>query len=219
MRKFKTIAPARGAPRRAFHAGLAAVMIVLATAAPAVAAVAEPPLTGVFKDNFTLLAPPVPAPGTTFKDADGQRVTLATFRGRVVLLNFWATWCAPCIREMPSLDRVQARFEEAGLTVVAVSEDFAGLPVVRPFFERLKLEHLKVYLDVDSALLKTLGIQGLPTTLLIDRQGRLVGGLEGPAEWDEDDAVNLIRYYLNEPSPALDTGSERPGARLARAEP
>jgi thiol-disulfide isomerase/thioredoxin len=136
----------------------------------------------------------------------------------VVLLNFWATWCAPCIREMPALDRVQARFEEAGLTVVAVSEDFAGLPVVRPFFERLKLEHLQVYLDVDFALLKALGVQGLPTTLLIDRQGRLVGGLEGPAEWDEDDAAALIRYYLSEPPPALDTGFERPSARLARAE-
>ncbi|MEE8226331.1 MAG: TlpA disulfide reductase family protein, partial [Kiloniellales bacterium] len=138
---------------------------------------------------------------------------------RVVLLNFWATWCAPCIREMPSLDRVQAQFEEAGLTVVAVSEDFAGVPVVQPFFERLKLEHLQVYLDVESALAKELGVRGLPTTLLIDRQGRLVGGLEGPAEWDEDDAVALIRYYLGEPPPALDTGFERASPRLARAEP
>ncbi len=219
MRKFKTIAPAPAAPRRAFHAALAAVMIVLAMAVPAAIAVPEPPLTGVFKDNFTLLIPPVPAPGTTFKDADGQRVTLATFRGRVVLLNFWATWCAPCIREMPSLDRVQAQFEEAGLTVVAVSEDFAGVPVVQPFFERLKLEHLQVYLDVEFALAKALGVRGLPTTLLIDRQGRLVGGLEGPAEWDEDDASALIRYYLSEPQPALDTGFERASARLARAEP
>ena len=219
MRKFKTIAPAPAAPRRAFHAGLAAVVFILATAAPAAIAVAEPPLTGVFKDNFTLLAPPVPAPGTTFKDADGRPVTLAAFRGRVVLLNFWATWCAPCIREMPSLDRVQAQFEEAGLTVVAVSEDFAGVPVVQPFFERLKLEHLQVYLDVEFALAKALGVRGLPTTLLIDRQGRLVGGLEGPAEWDEDDASALIRYYLSEPQPALDTGFERASARLARAEP
>jgi thiol-disulfide isomerase/thioredoxin len=219
MRKFKTIAPVRAAARRAFHAGLAAVMIALAAAAPAAVAVAEPSLTGVFKDNFTLLTPPVPAPETTFQDADGQSVTLGTFRGRVVLLNFWATWCAPCVREMPSLDRLQARFEGAGLTVVAVSEDFAGLPVVRPFLERLKLGHLKIYLDIDFALSKALGIQGLPTTLLIDRQGRLVGGLEGPAEWDGDDAVALIRYYLSEAPPALDTGFKRPGARLAQAAP
>jgi thiol-disulfide isomerase/thioredoxin len=218
MMKFKTNAPARAGARRAFHAVLVAVLIALATALPAAFAVAEPPLTGVFKDNFTLLAPPVPAPGTTFKDADGRPLTLGAFQGRVVLLNFWATWCAPCIREMPSLDRVQARFEDEGLSVVAVSEDFAGLPVVRPFFERLGLEHLKVYLDVDFALLKALGVQGLPTTLLIDRQGRLVGGMEGPAEWDEDDAAALIRYYLNELPPALDTGFERPGASLAQAE-
>ncbi len=202
MRKFKTIAPAPAAPRRAFHAALAAVMIVLAMAVPAAIAVAEPPLTGVFKDNFTLLAPPVPAPGTTFKDADGRPVTLAAFRGRVVLLNFWATWCAPCIREMPSLDRLQAKLKGEGLEVVAVSEDFAGLDLVGPFFERLKLENLAIFLDSDGALGKEFGIAGLPTTLLIDREGRVVGGLEGPAEWDSDEAIALIRHYLQHPEEA-----------------
>ncbi len=206
--------------KNALAAGLLAAVLGLALAEPNIAARAgQPsPLQGAFGENFTLLDPPVPAPPEAFADLDGNRVRLADFEGRVVLLNFWATWCAPCVREMPSLDRLQARFEGAGLTVVAVSEDFAGLPVVQPFFERLKLEHLQVYLDVEFALAKELGVRGLPTTLLIDRQGRLVGGLEGPAEWDGDDAVALIRYYLSEAPPALDTGFERAGARLARAE-
>ena len=81
-----------------------------------------------------------------------------------------------------------------GLEVIAVSEDFAGLDVVGPFFERLKLEHLTIYLDSDGALGQAFGIAGLPTTLLIDRQGRVVGGLEGPADWDSDEAVALIRH-------------------------
>ena len=202
MRKFKTIAPARGAPRRAFHAGLAAVMIALAMAAPAVVAVAEPPLTGVFKDNFTLLIPPVPAPGTTFKDADGQRVTLATFRGRVVLLNFWATWCAPCILEMPSLDRLQAALEDRGLAVLAVSIDRGGVKVIVPFAKRLGLERMGLYHDDKGALFKAFGVTGLPTTFLIDRRGRIVGAYPGAAEWDGPEARALIEYYLNQPAGA-----------------
>jgi thiol-disulfide isomerase/thioredoxin len=119
-----------------------------------------------------------------------------------VLLNFWATWCAPCIREMPSLDRLQAKLKGEGLVVVAVSEDFAGLDLVEPFFERMKLENLAIFLDSDGALSKAFGIAGLPTTLLIDREGRVVGGLEGPAEWDSGEAVTLIRHYLQHPEEA-----------------
>ena len=145
---------------------------------------------------------PKPAPATPIDTADGQETSLAAFQGRVVLLSFWATWCEPCVREMPSLDRLQAKLRGEGLAVVAVSEDFAGLELVQPFFERLKLENLAIYLDSDGALGKAFGIAGLPTTLLIDRQGRVVGGLEGPAEWDSDEAIALIRHYLQHPEEA-----------------
>jgi len=158
---------------------------------------AEPPLQGVFKDNFTLLDPPVPAPQAQFSNASGRGLTLAEFKGRVVLLNFWATWCAPCVREMPTLDRVQDKLGGEGLSVVAVSEDRGGLDVVDPFLKQLGLRHLEIYLDPRGTLAREFGLAGLPTTLLIDAEGRLVGGLEGPAEWDSDDAVSLIRFYLD----------------------
>jgi thiol-disulfide isomerase/thioredoxin len=106
-----------------------------------------PPLEGMFKDNFTLLESPVPAPQTGFLDQSGAMVTLAAFRGRVVLLNFWATWCAPCIREMPALDRLQAELGDQGLTVLAVSQDRGGAKVVGPFLDKLKLDNLAIYLD------------------------------------------------------------------------
>lgn len=207
MWKFKNIALGRNAVRRGFRAGAAAIAMVFCTATAAAGA-DEPPLTGVFADNFTLLTPPVPAPQTPFQRADGQAVNLGAFRGRVVLLNFWATWCAPCVREMPSLDRLQARLEAEGVTVVAVSQDVAGLEVVQPFFDRLNLKNLDVYLDPEGRLALRLGIRGLPTTLLIDRDGRVVGGLEGPAEWDSKDAVSLVRYYLRQPRSVLDAGAE-----------
>ncbi len=156
----------------------------------------QPPLQGVFKDNFTLLDPPVPAPQTGFTDAGGREITLAAFEGQVVLLNFWATWCAPCVREMPTLDRLQDKLGSQGLAVVAVSQDRGGLAVVAPFVKQLGLRHLEIYLDPRGALSRAFGLGGLPTTLLIDAEGRLVGGLEGPAEWDSEEALALIRHYL-----------------------
>ena len=179
----------------ALAAGLAlAVLFGMPAVAPAGS---EPPLQGVFKDNFTLLNPAVPAPQASFSDAKGRDLTLAEFEGRVVLLNFWATWCAPCVREMPTLDRVQSKLGGEGLSVVAVSEDRGGLDVVDPFLKQLGLRHLEIYLDPRGTLAREFGLAGLPTTLLIDAEGQLVGGLEGPAEWDSEEAVSLIRFYLD----------------------
>ena len=207
MRKFKKIAaaanggqsPARGPARRRLLVGLSALAFAALVRPARHARADQPPVGGVLAENFTWNSSPEAAPTTPFTRADGQQTTLAAFQGRVVLLNFWATWCAPCIREMPSLARLQAKLKDEGLEVVAVSEDFAGLDLVGPFFERLKLDNLTIYLDSDNALGKEFGIAGLPTTLLIDRAGRVVGGLEGPAEWDSDEAVALIRHYLQEP--------------------
>lgn len=210
MRKFKNIAGTgpsgepfvRAPTRRRFLAGLA-VIVLASLVGPAGHTLADQPAAGGnLGEAFTWLTPPRPAPATPITLADGNKTTLVAFRGKVVLLNFWATWCAPCIREMPSLDRLQVKLKGEGLEVIAVSEDFAGLDLVRPFFERLKLENLTIYLDSDGALGKAFGIAGLPTTLLIDREGRVVGGLEGPAEWDSDEAVALIRHYLEHPEPA-----------------
>ena len=156
----------------------------------------RPPLAGVFADNFTLLEEPVPAPQAPVATGSGETVTLADFACQVVLLNFWATWCAPCVREMPSLDRLQAALGPEGLAVVAVSGDRAGLKAVEPFFMETGLEHLEIYLDPKGKFQREFGVRGLPTTYLIDRQGRLIGAMEGPAEWDEEDAVALIRFYL-----------------------
>ena len=158
----------------------------------------RPPLTGVFADNFTLLEEPVPAPQAPLERGSGETLTLAAFEGKVVLLNFWATWCAPCVREMPALDRLQAALGPEGLAVVAVSEDRAGLKAVEPFFAETGLEHLQIYLDPKGKFWREFGVRGLPTTYLIDRQGRLIGAMEGPAEWDEEDAVGLIRFYLEQ---------------------
>ena len=190
--------------RNALTAALFALILagVQAGAQTPAAAGQAPPLLGAFGDNFTLFDPPVPAPPETFAALDGAPVRLADFKGRVVLLNFWATWCAPCIIEMPSLDRLQAALGDRGLAVLAVSIDRGGAKVIRPFAERLGLERLGLYHDSKAALFKAFGVTGLPTTFLIDRRGKIVGAYPGAAEWDGPEARALIEHYLRQPAGA-----------------
>ncbi len=194
--------------KTALAAGLFA-LILAATHAGAPkpwAAAQAPPLQGAFGDNFTLLEPPIPAPPDVFVDLAGAPVRLADFKGRVVLVNFWATWCPPCIREMPSLDRLQAALKDRDLAVLAVSIDRGGAKVIVPFAERLRLEHLELYHDAKGALFQAFGVTGLPTSFLIDRRGRIVGAYPGPAEWDGPEALALIEHYLRQPAPAIPGG-------------
>ena len=146
-------------------------------------------------------------------DGDGKPVTLQDFAGQVVLLNFWATWCAPCVREMPSLDRLQAKLGGEGLAVVTVSRDRGGANVVMPFYERLELTNLGVYLDPKGAFSRAFKVRGLPTTILIDREGRVVGerlftGLfTSTAYARSPDQIPILRRKLSRVIAAAGAGS------------
>jgi thiol-disulfide isomerase/thioredoxin len=174
---------------------LAALVAALLAPAAGIAA-AGPPRDGPMA-NFTPIDPPRPAPAAMFSAADGSKVSLESFHGRVVLLNLWATWCGPCVEEMASLDHLQARLGGTDFAVVAVSQDLGGLPTVTPFYKRHGIEALAIYTDSRNELSHKLGIQGLPTTMLIGRDGRAVGAFVGGAEWDSPEAIALIRYYID----------------------
>jgi thiol-disulfide isomerase/thioredoxin len=139
---------------------------------------------------------PKPVPELTFFDADRKEVTLADFRGKVVVLNLWATWCAPCRREMPSLDRLQAKHGGEGLEVIALSLDRGDIAKVRAFFDELAISHLAVYQDPKGRAGRELAAPGLPTTVVIDRAGQEVGRLLGPAEWDSAEALAVIEQLI-----------------------
>ena len=165
-----------------------------ADAAPIPAVQTLPPEPSEFP--FDLLDPPRPLPELRFVDGEGRPLTLADFRGKVILLNLWATWCIPCIAEMPTLDRLQAKLGGPDFQVIVLSIDIGGLAVVEKFYRALKLDSLGIYVDKSARARVALGVAGIPTTLLIDRQGREIGRLAGPAEWDSKEAIKAIRRYL-----------------------
>jgi thiol-disulfide isomerase/thioredoxin len=145
--------------------------------------------------QFIPANPPRPAPEIAFVDSAGKELTLADFRGRIVLVNLWATWCEPCIREMPSLDRLSAALPDQDLAIVLVSQDRGGDKVVAPFFAKLALG-LKTYLDPKSTVGHAFEVRGLPTSILIDREGRELGRVEGALAWDGAPAQSLLRWYV-----------------------
>lgn len=146
--------------------------------------------------TFAPLDEPRRLPDIAFTDGDGVKLNLADFRGRVVLLNLWATWCPPCRREMPALDRLQAAFGGPDFEVVALSIDKQGAPAVRDFYRELELQALAIYIDSSGKAPQRLGAIGIPTTLLIDRSNREIGRVVGAAEWDGPEALETIRRYL-----------------------
>ena len=135
------------------------------------------------------------APETGFTDADGKPVSLADFKGKPVVVNLWATWCEPCLKEMPSLDRLQSEFD-GKLTVAAVSEDRAGAKQVGAFVATLGLQKLTIYLDPKSDVGHAFNVRGLPTSIVIDAQGRVVGRVEGAAEWDSATMMAVLKPLL-----------------------
>jgi thiol-disulfide isomerase/thioredoxin len=146
--------------------------------------------------EFIPAATPQPAPAIFFTDTSGQQVALADFKGKFVLVNLWATWCQPCLKEMPSLAALQTRLGSA-LTVLAISEDRGGSDVVAPFVAKLGLDKVKIYLDPKSTVTHAFAVQGLPTSFVIDRDGQVLGKVEGGADWDSDKMRAVLDKLLS----------------------
>ena len=175
------------------RAAFFALLLVLPVAASPV--LAEPAADQATLGQFVPAASPQPAPNVDFTDPAGKAVTLEEFAGKLVLVNLWATWCAPCRREMPSLERLQTRLG-AKITILAISEDMGGSKAVDPFVARLGLKAVKIYLDPKNAVSQAFKVDGLPTSLLIDRRGRVLGRVEGEADWVSPKMLGVIEPFL-----------------------
>lgn len=146
--------------------------------------------------EFQLHKTPRPVAEIAFENAQGKALSLSDFLGKTVLVNIWATWCGPCRREMPTLDRLQAQLGGASFEVLALSIDRAGQKPVEKFYRDVGIQNLALYIDASGKSTRALGVIGLPTTLLIDRRGREIGRLVGPAEWDAPSMVAFIRTHI-----------------------
>ena len=154
---------------------------------------ADTPQTGI-----GWAAVPQTVPEVGFQGKAGTPLTLADFRGRVVLLNIWATWCAPCREEMPALDRLQHALGGPDFEVVALSIDKDGMGAVGRFYEEIGIRALAPYVDPSMRAGAALRIVGVPTTLLLDRQGRERWRKTGPEKWDAPEIVEALRARIRE---------------------
>jgi len=134
----------------------------------------------------------MPAPDVSFKDPDGEETSLAEFAGKPVLVNLWATWCAPCVKELPTLDRLKGAQGKNGLQVVAISQDNAPHASVVAFLDAHKIENLDAYQDENMDLSAKAGAEVLPTSILFDARGREIWRYVGDLDWTSPEAVKLL---------------------------
>ena len=165
-------------------------------AVPAISAPSTGRLNVGHMAGFVFKKEPEALAEVAFTDAKGESRTLADWKGRVVLLNLWATWCAPCRKEMPDLARLQKALGSEKFEVVALAVDRAGIEAARKFLGSIEARELALYVDATARAGTALKAVGMPTTILIDALGREVGRLTGPAEWDSDDARRLVLAFM-----------------------
>jgi thiol-disulfide isomerase/thioredoxin len=186
------LSPLRTTRRRAL-ALAAAAGATLTAALPARQAAAQ---GGTHGKRKLVETEPAPPPPFAFTDAEGKEHGAADFAGHGLVVNLWATWCLPCIAEMPALDRAQAMLAAEGVHVLALSSDREGRAKVEPFYRDHGIRHLGLWLDPRGAAQRALGARGLPTTLIIDRKGQERARLEGAAEWDGPELIAAIRRLV-----------------------
>jgi thiol-disulfide isomerase/thioredoxin len=129
---------------------------------------------------------------TPFLTADGSETGFAAWRGKVLVVNFWATWCPPCRKEMPSLDRLRAAVAGPDIDVISINVERRGLKKAAKFFDEVGLQSLAIHSDEEGLLPRAVGVLGYPVTIILDREGREVARMQGDAEWDAPEAKAIL---------------------------
>lgn len=152
-------------------------------------------LTGEMAD-FEYAFPPRPAPQASFI-TNGENLFMSKFKGKVVLVNFWATWCAPCLKELPSLDALQGQFDGNEFEVIAIAADPKGPEVAQEFLDKLEIKNLNLYADPGLRVASSIGgANVLPVSILYGRDNMEIGRLVGEADWTAPEALALIENAL-----------------------
>lgn len=155
------------------------------------------PSDGTVK-SFKVVNSKAEVPSFTFFDQSLQPSNISTFKGKIVLLNIWASWCGPCIRELPALDRLQAKFDKLQFMILPISIDEEGVSVTAPFYKKLRLKNLSFFHDPSLQLGSFFPLDVVPANFMIDRNGNLISFLRSFVDWDDDMAYDMIQYYIQQ---------------------
>lgn len=146
--------------------------------------------------KLRFLETPVASSDVPFLDADGQEMTLADLQGKFIVLNFWATWCAPCLEEMPLLSALQEAMGGDDLEVVTIATGRNPAPAMQRFFARIAVDNLPLYTDETQDLARDMEVLGLPVTVILDREGREIARMQGSADWSSENAMAILQTLI-----------------------
>jgi len=149
----------------------------------------------------------IPAPEFTFPDINGRNISLSDYKGKVVLLNIWATWCPPCVYEMPSMQKLYNEFNGKNFKILAVSIDAAGVDVVAPFMKKHKLS-FPALMDPKGTIKTMYGVTGVPESYIVDKQGILIGKVIGARDWSSPEIFRFFRKLIDRPMHSTDTDTQ-----------
>ncbi len=136
-----------------------------------------------------------PAPDFTLKDTSGKNASLKDYKGRVVMINFWATWCPPCRQEMPSMEELFKEYNKKGFEILAISSDSQGEKIVKPFMEFYEL-NFRALMDPEGNVHSIYGVTAIPTTYIVDKQGNVTHKIMGPMDWKDKKSKEMIERLL-----------------------
>jgi thiol-disulfide isomerase/thioredoxin len=148
-------------------------------------------------DLINVLPKSYPIDVVTFKDANGKAVDFTQYRGKIVMVNMWATWCPPCVRELPAIERFKAKFDKNQFTILPISIDIDGKEQVGPFLKSLGMESFQTYYDPQQALSDVFPLDTIPATFILNKQGELIAFVRTFVDWDDVKAVELINRFID----------------------
>jgi len=137
------------------------------------------------------------APNFCLEGLDGRKVELKTFKGKVIFINFWATWCGPCKEEMPSMEALYQQYKEKDFVFLTISVDYGGIKQVKEFIKQNRYT-FPVLLDPKCETFDVFRVKGIPTTLIIDKKGRMIGKAVGPRNWKNPEFTSLLNMLIEE---------------------
>ncbi len=149
-------------------------------------------------DLISVLPKPFPIEAVAFKDSEGSSVDFSQYKGKVIMVNMWATWCPPCVRELPAISRFSAKIGSDDFEVLPVSIDLEGNKQVEPFLKSLGMEDFNTYYDKEQKLGNVFPLDTIPATFILNREGELIAFVRTFVDWDDDKAVTLIKGFLAE---------------------